>query len=496
MANRLTVDLVRDAGRRTLVSLLVVALVASMMIVIGSAPPADAVSGETGPQPVPGTDTIGLRSTTGQWETKNQHRIWWNDAASRWDAILPAATVANGGPASADSQWWIGKGVIPNSVGGAPTWDTTAGAVDATTKNRPDAFWDAANDRLYVLLSGGATVFRVYNYSGGNYSLVAGTATPPLPNAGQGRAVIYKSQNGYLWAAVMTKAGLFVTNSTNDGTTWSPVTNLMLSVDEGQTVLANLGTTMVVAAAEDSRVPSEAGRYSEYLYYSIAESASTAVTRATGTLTLANQPAAGYSITIGGRTYTFDANGALTTAAGHVEIGATLPVTQANLVNAINGTGTPGVGYAANTNPHPSVTMSGFSVQPGDRHGQGLRPGGRERHCDVARGCGRLRCRHLDRWCLQLDVGDGGAQPQAHADHAHQRGHRPLGRRAERCDVGQRSLPGYRDAADASSRPTEQRFSGRRPSGGCLQAQLIRKAGRSTSSNTIRRARLGIANGQ
>ena len=71
-----------------------------MMIVIGSAPPADAVSGETGPQPVPGTDTIGLRSTTGQWETKNQHRIWWNDAASRWDAILPAATVANGGPAT------------------------------------------------------------------------------------------------------------------------------------------------------------------------------------------------------------------------------------------------------------------------------------------------------------------------------------------------------------------------------------------------------------
>lgn len=69
--------------------------------------------------------------------------------------------------------------------------------------------------------------------------------------------------------------------------------------------------------------------------------------KGTGVMTYTDVPADGETITIGARVYTFKT--ALTPAAGEVLIGATDDDSFANLVDAINGTGTPGVGYAAAT---------------------------------------------------------------------------------------------------------------------------------------------------
>src|SRR5690606_8965771 len=98
-----------------------------------------------------------------EWDTKNQHRVWWNEEASgggRWDAILPAAAgVGNtGAPAS---QWRIVRGVD------SPAASDYVAMVDAGGRQRPDVFWDEVNDDLYILMSGQAnnTMLYVYSYN-------------------------------------------------------------------------------------------------------------------------------------------------------------------------------------------------------------------------------------------------------------------------------------------------------------------------------------------
>jgi hypothetical protein len=81
---------------------------------------------------------------------------------------------------------------------------------------------------------------------------------------------------------------------------------------------------------------------------------------ATNTLTLDTQPTAGDTDTIGGKLYTWDANGALVNTNGHIEIGATLGASQTNKRNAVNLTGTPGTGYAAAMTINPSVSLGAF----------------------------------------------------------------------------------------------------------------------------------------
>ena len=82
--------------------------------------------------------------------------------------------------------------------------------------------------------------------------------------------------------------------------------------------------------------------------------------RARGTLTLRTQPDAAETLTLGDVVYTFvdglpaDA----TTNAIEVQIGLTLDETQANLANAINATGTPGVGYSAEATANPAVSAA------------------------------------------------------------------------------------------------------------------------------------------
>jgi hypothetical protein len=67
---------------------------------------------------------------------------------------------------------------------------------------------------------------------------------------------------------------------------------------------------------------------------------------ATGTITLSGVPADNDTVTVAGTVYTF--KNTMTTA-NHVQIGATAAISAANLLAAINGTGTAGVNYFAGT---------------------------------------------------------------------------------------------------------------------------------------------------
>jgi uncharacterized protein len=74
---------------------------------------------------------------------------------------------------------------------------------------------------------------------------------------------------------------------------------------------------------------------------------------AVGSLTIAVQPVAGDTMTIGGRVYVFQS--LLTNVDGHIQLGEDLERTRANIIGAINQTGTAGTDYAAATVIHPSV---------------------------------------------------------------------------------------------------------------------------------------------
>ena len=77
---------------------------------------------------------------------------------------------------------------------------------------------------------------------------------------------------------------------------------------------------------------------------------------ATGELTFAGVGIADETITIGNKVYTLKA--APTTLANEVLIGATAAATAANLIAAINGTGTPGTQYGSLTTPHTQVSAA------------------------------------------------------------------------------------------------------------------------------------------
>ena len=84
--------------------------------------------------------------------------------------------------------------------------------------------------------------------------------------------------------------------------------------------------------------------------------------RAEEDLTISVQPTPGDTITIGTRTYTFQANGSLTNVAYNIEVGLSLGATQLNIFNAVMRAGTPGTGYAALTPANDAATMSKFTA--------------------------------------------------------------------------------------------------------------------------------------
>ena len=143
-------------GTRLFVSSLVFALVTSV-VQVASTTPALAVSGEFGPAPIPQTDTSALIGANGQWDTKNQHRIWWNAGAGRWDAILPAEHRCCRRSRGRCLRLVDRQGRHPRKPWRPTGLRHCGGRVNIDPAQRPDAYWDETAQRLYLLFSGGAT---------------------------------------------------------------------------------------------------------------------------------------------------------------------------------------------------------------------------------------------------------------------------------------------------------------------------------------------------
>ena len=191
------------------------------------------------------------------------------------------------------------------------------------------------------------------------------------------RVALFKSSNGDLWASVMDTGFLKISRSTDDGATWSPAPPILNeTIVEGQTQLTEFtdgGTFSGVAAAEDGDGGLEDGRYSQYMFYRLdlanAGAFATGV-QATAQLNIVIQPAAGETITIGGRTYTFR-TAPIADVAGNIAIGATDDITKANLVNAINGGGAAGPNTYARP-PSPTTTPGSADSAPAQPPRSGL----------------------------------------------------------------------------------------------------------------------------
>jgi len=86
----------------------------------------------------------------------------------------------------------------------------------------------------------------------------------------------------------------------------------------------------------------------------------TASTESQGTLTLDTIPTDGDTMTIGSKTYTF--KDTLTNVDGNIENAITLAQCKVNIENAVNLTGTPGVGYAAAMTVNGQASIASFIV--------------------------------------------------------------------------------------------------------------------------------------
>ena len=125
----MTARIASGMSARMVTQLAMLVLAASIAVGIGAVPVV-AIAGDTGPAVVPSSDTSGLALTSGEWETNNQHRQWWNENASggaRWDALLPVGS---------SSDWTIAKDVVD----AAPTYGTV---VTTSGSARPDIVWNS-----------------------------------------------------------------------------------------------------------------------------------------------------------------------------------------------------------------------------------------------------------------------------------------------------------------------------------------------------------------
>ena len=132
--------------------------------------------------PIPGSDTSTL-SNPGDvgYGKPNQSRLWFNQAAGRWDAVVPK----NDGGDSGSNHY-----ILTDAVG-APTF----GALQLENRNsaRPDVFWDDARCWLYVLGSHGeqTRLWRLhYSLMTDAYELdpqVDGVLVPGIRHASENR---------------------------------------------------------------------------------------------------------------------------------------------------------------------------------------------------------------------------------------------------------------------------------------------------------------------
>lgn len=187
-----------------------------------------AVADET-PGAISGVTTSTLTDPADRW-TKPTTRVSWHDG-SNWAAVLPTTT---GHRLFLDLD--------------SPTAGTV---VDSRTGARPTVAYSTG---WLGVLRGHPTQsrFSSYNTASSYAALVTDAVVPLAPaNTDQSPIALCRSENGYLWAAMVAANKVTVTRSTDNGATWGTAQDVVTGwslFPTGVVSLVATGTTVVLLA--------------------------------------------------------------------------------------------------------------------------------------------------------------------------------------------------------------------------------------------------------
>jgi len=128
-----------------------------------------------------------------------------------------------------DSKWWILA--LKSSTNKWNLWRydgnlvwTSVYEFSNSRKDRPDAFLDSTNAKLYVFFSGKSSssiwTFE-YNTSSENWTKIADYAVPTVRSVGDNPASFTVAKNGDFWAFMAADTQLVAIRSSDQGQTWS-----------------------------------------------------------------------------------------------------------------------------------------------------------------------------------------------------------------------------------------------------------------------------------
>ena len=182
--------------------------------------------------PAPTITASELTNPVGRWQGKATRLSWWD--GSRWGAVLPTD---------------LGHAIFPDLT----DLDEAGPVVDDRQSARATVIYHG--NTLGVLRGhGSATRYSSYDASNG-YAPIVSDASVPLTSSDLDAApvTLYRSLNGYLWAACMTGGQVRVSRSTNGGATWGAAQTITtIGNVTGVAGITGTGTTVVlVASAND-----------------------------------------------------------------------------------------------------------------------------------------------------------------------------------------------------------------------------------------------------
>lgn len=191
------------------------------------------------PQPVTGTSTASLTTPTARWSKAPSRPLWWDPINEQWRAILATSS---------------GHRLY--------TLDPETGATQgAVVENRQAARVTAAHHEgtTYVLRQHAtSTLFSAFSSAwAATVTDVTVPLTPPEHDASP--VALLRTSNGHLWAACQYGGQVRVTRSTDNGATWSAVTQFALA-GTGIVVLLQAGTNLLMFATGNDGVGRAARR--------------------------------------------------------------------------------------------------------------------------------------------------------------------------------------------------------------------------------------------
>ncbi len=169
--------------------------------------------------------------TDSDFDKSNQSKVFYHDG--KWWALALLTDV---------SDWYIWK-----HDGATNTWTKTL-LITTTSSRIPDVVLDAANNRLFLMLSNDTKPdFMRLTYTSGAWAIDSGfpLRLSDFVDDDVNRVSFVRAKNGDLWLFRLASKNLQAKHSTNHGTTWSPI----ITIKSG---LNNSGVTDAVAFTASS----------------------------------------------------------------------------------------------------------------------------------------------------------------------------------------------------------------------------------------------------